>query len=252
MFSIMRALFFAEIALAFLQLGSRSAAQDCPRWDPAGPEVESASRTLVGAVAFHDDLRQWLSLQLDTPVCGERVVQLIQRNEPEKPQSIEVFRGCRVTVTGRLRLPGTGYFSAELYQDVDKIEPLVGCIRRPAFPDYDKMKPARGVYTYRVSIWFNYGFEDPVHARALTGTRVLSPWQAYAHYFLTGGFGFYGYCADGFTMSHMSGTPEAKPWMIDNYVAMDPETAAADKGVHAIKLSFTCSCRRPKTARTKN
>jgi hypothetical protein len=251
MFSIMRALFFAAIFVAFLQLGRPSAAQDCPRENPAGPSIDSMPRTLVGTIVFHDDMRQWLSIDLDAPVCGQNRIEIFDVDY-QHPRQLEVFRGCRVTTRGVLGIPSTGYYSTDVFQTVDQIEPTASCVRQPAFPDYEKMKPVRGIYTYQVSMWFNYGpFEDRVHARVLSGNRILSPWQAYAHYFLTGGFGFYGYCADGYTMSHMVGTPEAKPWMIDNSVAMDPETAAADKNVHAIKLSFTCNRRRP-TTRKKN
>lgn len=238
----MRASLFAVLAVTFLVLGRNAAAQDCPHRDAAGPDISSASRTLQGKVVFHNDMRQWLSLQLDSPVCGERVVELVA-SDSGKPHhvALEVFRGCSVKVVGSLGLPSTGYYSAELYQNVDKIEPLDGCSQQPQFPNYSKMKLRRSIRSYRVSMRFNYGlFDDPVHAKVVSGTQVLSPWQAYAHYDLTGGFAFYGYCADGFTMSRMTGTPAAKPWMVDNYLAMDPETAA-EKHVHEIRVGFTCT-----------
>jgi hypothetical protein len=242
MFSIMRTPLFTVLVLICLSISQPSGAQDCPRRNPNGADVASVSRTLQGKVIFHDDLRQWLSLQLDSQVCGESVVELVNPDiDKPNPLPLEVFRGCRVRANGILGLPNTGYYSADLYQNVTHIEALEGCVRQPAFPEYSKMSPARSVRKYQVSMWFHYGpFADPVHAKIAMAKQVLSPWQIYAHYYLTGGFSFYGYCADGFTMSHMAGTPEANPWMVDNYLAMNPETAAA-KHVSHIKVSFTCT-----------
>ena len=239
----MRASLFAAILTTFLVPSSLVAQYiplECPQQFSDGSYIDGFSRTLTGSLVFHDDLRQWLSLKLDAPVCGLQELELVHTDEMH-PLKLEVFRGCRVAVTGILGLPATTYYSAELYQDVDQIEPDPGCARKPAFRDYSKLKPARAIRSYRVSMWFNYGpFDDPVHAKVTSGDRSFSPWQAYAHYWLTGSFAFYGYCADGFTMSHMVGTPAAKPWMVDNYFAMDPETAA-EKHVHEIKVGFTCT-----------
>jgi hypothetical protein len=69
--------------------------------------------------------------------------------------------------------------------------------------------------------------------------RILTPWQAYASYWLTGGYVFYAYCADGFDLTHFVGTPETKPWLVDNYIAMDPE-GAAQKHVTRLRLDYTC------------
>jgi hypothetical protein len=242
----MRALLFVA---AFLVGSGVSQAQDCPREKPDGPYVESASRTLVGRVVFHNDLRQWLSLEVDEPVCGERVIELFadgggggfevdQRNSRE----LERFRGCRVKSMGTLGIPGTGYYSAHLFQNVEKIEPEAGCVRQPAFPDCSKAKPKQGVRSYRVSMWFDYmAPQGPVHATVMSGQQRLGPWQAYASYWLTGGFVFYAHCADDFTMSRLSGTRAAKPdaTVMENWAELDPETAA-DKGVRRIRLSFTC------------
>jgi hypothetical protein len=74
---------------------------------------------------------------------------------------------------------------------------------------------------------------------AESGGKTLTPWQAYASYWLTGSFGFYAQCADGFDLASFSGTPETKPWLIDNQIAMDPETAAT-KHVTQLRLDYTC------------
>lgn len=242
MFRIMRALLFAAILSGFLgpsSLAAQYVPLECPRQYSDGSYIDGYSRTLTGSLVFHDDLRQWLSLKLDAPVCGLQELELVHTDEMH-PLKLEVFRGCHVAVTGILGLPATGYYSAELYQDVDRIEPAAGCVRKARFPDYSKLKPAPAIRSYRVAMWFNYGSDGPLHATVTTGGRSLGPWQVYTSYFLTGEFAFYGYCADGFLMEHLAGTPAAKPWMVDNYFAMDPESAA-EKNVHEIKVGFTCT-----------
>ncbi len=72
-----------------------------------------------------------------------------------------------------------------------------------------------------------------------SGNRLLNPWQAYASYFLTGGFVLYADCADEFDLAKFTGTPEMKPWRSDNQVLMDPETAA-QKHVTQLRLDYTC------------
>ena len=216
-----------------------SPAQSCPKENPDGQLIESAPQTLTGKVVYHNGLRQWFALQLDEPTCGENVIQLIQGDDgaPKEP-SIEVFRGCTVTVYGTLGIPGTGYYSAELYQNVDRIDPSPTCVRRHAFPDYSKVKPNPAIRNYRVSIRIDY-LGDHIAITARSGNRILKPWQAYASYMLTGDFGLYAYCADDFYVTHFTGTPEAKPWLIDTYLAIDPETAA-QKHVTHLRLDYTC------------
>jgi hypothetical protein len=74
-----------------------------------------------------------------------------------------------------------------------------------------------------------------------SGHHALGPWQAYAGYILTGGYVFYSNCAEGFRISNLRGTPEAKPdlGILDNFAAIDPE-AAAEKHIEHITLAYTC------------
>jgi hypothetical protein len=220
----------APLFIAVLCLGTIPAAhaQACPKQGPSGPLIDSAPQTLSGRIVFHDDLRQWFELKVDVPVCGEIAVQVIadQQYEP-LGRAIQTMRGCKVTTHGRLGLPGTGYYSAAIYQDVDKIEAAPDCVRQAPFPDYSKLKPSPSLRIYRVSMWFDYTKPDsPLHATITDGVHAIQPWQPYASYMLTGGFVFYGYCADDFDLVSFSGTPEANPWLVDDYIALDPETAA--------------------------
>ncbi|MFC6645200.1 hypothetical protein ACFQBQ_06275 [Granulicella cerasi] len=219
--------------------------QECPVAHSDGPLTNSISRELKGELTFHNDIRGWFELKLDHKVCGEDVIQLLPKFSDAEVaarrqlQRMQRLRGCRVTTKGVLGITGTGYFSAELYQQVASIEPVGECKLQSVFPDYSHAKPSKGIRSYVVSMRFHYGADEPVHAQIESHGRKLTPWQAYASYMLTGGFAFYAYCADGFHATSFEGTPEAKPWDIDGYIAMDPE-AAAEKHVTHISLRYTC------------
>jgi hypothetical protein len=215
--------------------------QSCPQSSPDGALIESSPQTLSGKIIFHNDLRQWFELRLETPVCGETVVELVANYKRiSLVRTIQMLRGCRAIVSGTLGLPGTGYYSAELYEMVEAVKPDSGCVRQLPFPDYSKLKPSRSLRSYRVSIWFDYTTPDsPLHVSVRDGNRSISPWQPYASYWLTGDFQFYANCASGFGVTHFNGTPEAKPGITDNTISLDPETAAL-KHVNRIRLDFTC------------
>jgi len=233
----------AALVCILVSIGSQ--AQECPKDNPNGPPVDSVSQRLTGKVVYHDEIRQWFELVLDTPTCGQSSVQLLQGGgafevDEGNAHAVEVFRGCRVTVDGPLGIPGTGYYSADMYQNADKIYPDNDCEKQPPLPDYSKATPDNSVRTYRVQMKLDYSARGGhIFVSAHSGNRKLAPWQAYASYWLTGGYAFYGYCAKGYDMSRLRGTPEAKPWVVDNYAAMDPESAAANH-IRWIRMQFTC------------
>lgn len=240
----MSARFFVFVLL--VTLASSAAAQTCPRDDPNGPPVPSNARTLEGQLVWHDDLRGWFGLKTDADVCGVREVQLIaDPGDDFGPrwkvieQKMETLRTCRVRTHGILQIPITGYYSAAVYQVLTQIGPVGQCTVKAVFPDYSDLTPIPGLQRYTVSMSFDYGHESPLVAHVTAHQQELKPWQAYAHYDLTGGFVFYAYCAKDFAATQFHGTPAAKPWLVDGYVAMDPESAAAKHVTH-IALQYTC------------
>ena len=241
----MRSSWLTCVVLVVLLRGAMFA-QNCPKENPSGPSVDSATRVVHGVLVLHNGLRVWMELLPDTPVCGFRSVQLLGGEggafevDGNDSRRLQVFRGCNATVHGTLGLPGTGYYSAPIYLNVQMIEPAPGCIRKPLLPYYSHIKPAPDVRQYRVLMSVHYRGDGSVNATIQSGNRTLRPWQAYASYSLTGEFVLYGYCATGFVASRVSGTPAAKPWLIDTYVAMDPDSAAA-KGVWNTSLRYTCT-----------
>jgi hypothetical protein len=249
----MRFRFIAALVCLLVSIAAK--AQECPKDNPNGPPFDSVSRRLTGKVVYHDEIRQWFELVLDSPTCRQSSVQLLQGGgafevDEGNAHAIEVFRGCHVTVEGPLGIPGTGYYSADIYQNADKIDPAKDCLKQLPLPDYSKSKPDRSVRSYRVRTKLDYTARGGhIFIIAQSGKRLLSPWQTYASYWLTGGYAFYGYCAEGFDMTQLRGTPEAKPWMVDNYAAMDPE-GAVEKHIRWVTMEFTC--RKQSRAAAKN
>jgi hypothetical protein len=114
------------------------------------------------------------------------------------------------------------------------------------FPDYSKSKPDKSIRTYRVEMRVDDEPGDhPVIFRVSSAGKELRPWQAYASYYLTGGFVLYGHCGDGFVVGKVFGTPEAHPSHFDSpgspedMAAFDPESAAA-AGKKNLQLGYTC------------
>lgn len=233
------------LALVFaICLANEALGQECPRAGPPWPNSPSRARTLEGRLVYHDGMRQWLELKLDKPQCGQRSVQLTKIKNRSVPT--ETLRGCRVRSTGAIDFSPTGYYSLDTYQDVQEIEPIGACSRQPPFRPDTAAKPDELIQTYRVEMHINYRPGDhPIVFHVWDRTRELRPWQAYADYWMTGGFVLYGLCSKGFVVDKVFGTPEANPMhfdefgMPDDMAAFDPERAAA-AGKWDLRLGYTC------------
>jgi hypothetical protein len=218
--------------------------QECPKPSETGPTVPSAVRTLTGQLIFHNDIRGWFELKLDKPQCGQGSNQLISLKSDGK--ALQVLRGCPVKSTGTLDLSPTGYYTLDVFQDVQSIHAEGECERKPPFTDYSKAKPDSAVRSYRVDMRVDYGPGDhPIVFHVTDSGKELRPWQAYASYYLTGGFVLYGHCGEGFVVDKVFGTPEtnpqhfAEPRTPEDMAAFDPEGAAAS-GKRVLDLGYTC------------
>ena len=218
--------------------------QDCPKSSSDGPSIPSATETLEGRLIYHDGLRKWYELKLDKSRCGQPSMQLTI--DDKKWVSLEVLRGCTVKSSGQIDLSPTGYYSLDLSQFVTNIEPVGHCVKQKPFPDLSGLRPAPNVRQYEVQMLLDYESGDhPPVFRIASGGKALKPWQAYASYYLTGGFVLYGECAKGFVVDKVSGTPEASPSHFteardpSDMAAFDPEGAAA-AGKKDLRLGYTC------------
>ena len=219
--------------------------QECPQASESGPHSASEVRTLEGKLVYHDAIRKWFELKLDAPQCGQASIELV-RASLDDWRPLEVLRGCRVRSSGTIGFSTTGYYSLEMYQDVEEIESIGACERQLPFPDYSYAKPDATIREYRVDMHVNYEPGDhPIIFKVSSAGKDLQPWQAYASYMLTGGFVLYGLCGDGFVVDKVFGTPQANPSHFgeprtsEDMAAFDPESAAAS-GKKNLHLEYTC------------
>ena len=120
------------------------------------------------------------------------------------------------------------------------------CARKSLFSDYSKAKPDKAIRGYQVDMHVDYKPGDhPVVFHVSSSGKELQPWQAYASYYLTGGFVLYGHCGEGFVVDKVFGTPQANPSHFaesrdpGDMATFDPESAAAS-GVKNLRLGYTC------------
>ncbi|MGO9094852.1 MAG: hypothetical protein ACLQGV_06470 [Bryobacteraceae bacterium] len=133
-----------------------------------------------------------------------------------------------------------------MFQDVQKVESVGACVQQLPFPDYSKAKPDKTIREYRVDMHVDYEAGDhPILFGVSSGGKELRPWQAYADYLLTGGFVLYGFCAKGFVVDKVFGTPQAnpshfaEPGTSSDMAAFHPERAAA-AGEKDLHLGYVC------------
>lgn len=224
--------------------------QKCPEENTSDPGQPQEAMTLKGKLIYHDGLRKWFELKLDRPVCGQPSVELFPGRKAfysGSPSALETFRGCRVRTEGLLGGPASGYYTLDINLDVGEIEPIDKCTRQPPLPDYSKARPDKSIGRFRVEMTIDYEQADrPIFFRVTSEGKELRPWQAYASYWLTGGYVLYGQCAKGFFVDEVFGDSEASPQHFDergnpNDMAMfDPDDApgAVKKKLH---LGYTCT-----------
>jgi hypothetical protein len=199
---------------------------------------------LEGKLVFHDSVRKWFELKLDQPQCGQASIELVRVERKWTP--LQVLRGCRIRSRGAIDFSPTGYYSLDMYQDVQAVESVGACVQQLPFPDYSKAKPDKTVREYRVDMHIAYEAGDhPILFSVSSAGKELRPWQAYADYLLTAGFVLYGSCAKGFVVDQVFGPPQANPSHFDeprtssDAAMFDPESAAA-AGKKDLHLGYTC------------
>ena len=219
---------------------SAAAAQTCPREKPNNlPDAEI--RTLHGRVIIHNGLRYWIELKPDRPICGHASVWLIDASskvDDSEKIAFEAMRDCTVTVSGRLGLSPTGY-STPMYMSVDRKQPDQNCVLQSTVP-ITYGEAFTQVNRYRVHMIIDYNGEGSVTATATAGSRLLQPWYAYAPYFILGDPVIRIRCAAGHNVSHISVTRGSQPFVADNYININLESAA-QKGIWKTHVDYTCS-----------
>jgi hypothetical protein len=218
--------------------------QDNPRpKETARDDCFSESQTLAGELVFHDGIRQWIELRLNQPRCGQSSIELF----PWNSSRLQELRGCRVRTTGLLGGAASGYYTLEVNQTPDQIEPIGKCDLKAPFADYSQARPDKAIGGYRVEMRINAGLRDlPIRVRTLSSGKELRPWQAYASYFLTGGWVLYCKCGEGFVVDRVYGSQQVGPAHFndprtpDDRATFFPPWKPVVAGVKDLRLVYTC------------
>jgi len=210
-------------------------AQSCPPADQRSDGAESS--TLHGTLVHFDELREWLGVKLDQSACGEKVVQLVFTGQ--RAREVDAYRGCEVTVTGKLYEPATGYYSARLAMQNADVKAAPSCHPQAVQPDPSKVAVPADLTSYEASITVDYRGKGRVAAKAwrIEGAAALEPVQAYVSYELNGAADVLHFnCAGGFEVTNVHQTPKGAEPVSEGYF----ETTGLNDLSGVNKLEFRC------------
>lgn len=243
MIRLFRPLALAMMVVCTLEPG-HTQPRSCPIASATAAPTPSVVRGLRGTLIYHNGIRQWFELGLDRPTCGQHSIQLLARNQGST--LLDRIRGCRIVSTGTIDFSPTGYYTLDLFQDVESAHALGRCTQKPALPKPNDGMPDPAVRRYTVFMDVDYRPGDhPVVFHVRSGKRALHPSHAYADYMLTGGFVLYGMCGEGLVVDTVFGTRAARPSHLTeprgsgDMATYDPESAA-QAGVTDLHLGYTC------------
>jgi hypothetical protein len=161
----MRSLTILMLALATAGIAS---AQSCPPTDGSVADAPEAS-VLHGTLVYHDDLRQWLGFKLDRPACRETEIELVFSNSAGWREA-KSFRGCGLTIRGKLYEGVTGYYSTEVAIEDAALKPDPSCHPFPVEPDPALVPIPANVKSFHVSISTDYRGIGHVHIQVWVRT----------------------------------------------------------------------------------
>ncbi|MGC2639663.1 MAG: hypothetical protein WA294_20940 [Acidobacteriaceae bacterium] len=220
-------------------VGPACAAQSCPTADGA----ETLSSTLTGTIHHHRQLRDWIGIDLSSPTCGEKTIQIIFV-KTDGGERVESLDGCSVRVTGSIYESPTGYYSAPLAISDPVIEPLPGCHPQPLAPTQNSVPLPANLRSYSYSVVTNVPGNVPITGKAWRTEGKpgdLEPWSAYASFHLNGAEDFiWAVCRDGFTPLSASSTTKDEASMTELF----GKSAAALSPSQDHISRFVVSCRR--------
>ncbi len=219
--------------------GLQARAQSCPPDD--GSLRPGKTTTVSGTIRYHNELRQWIGLELASTVCSQREFQLIfVKDSQAHYRQTESLSGCKATVTGEIEWSPTGYYSAEMYIADGRIESDASCHTVPVAPDPSKASILPGVKSYKSTITIDLSQpKKPMVGKAWrTDGRQgeLQPWQAYADLFLTGGEVVWAGCRGDFQL--MSASVDGQPAKTDDLIAGKALLGPSED--HTSSITITC------------
>jgi hypothetical protein len=212
-------------------------AQSCPQDNHLGDAAESS--TLHGTLVHFDELREWLGVKLDHPACGEEIVGLVFT--VRRAREVDAYRGCEVTVTGKLYEPATGYYSARLAMQNADVKAAPSCHPQAVQPDPLKVAVPADLTSYQVSIVVDFrgkGHTEATVWRAGSEREKLMPTAAYLTFGLNGSAELLHFsCRVGFAVRDVIQKPAADHEAIDEGVY---ETAMLKDLGGVNRVGFRC------------
>jgi hypothetical protein len=202
-------------------LGAPLTAQSCPKENP--PDKLPPSSTLNGTIHVYHQLRTWIGIDLSTPACGEKTIQLtfLRKNQYSKAESLD---GCTARVTGPVDFSPTGYYSANLFIQDPAIAPAPNCHPKSISSTPSVVVPP-GLRSYKVEITVDIPNNLPMsgHAWRTDGRETdLTPWDKYADITLTGGYVIWADCRKDFTAKAASSSTHDEASLYDGRAGLDP------------------------------
>ena len=227
--------------LAVLCVSTSAHAQSCPRHDSEGGDDAADASLLHGTLVHHNELREWLGLKLDRPACGQNEIELVFYDSSAWRRA-DSFRGCGLTVVGKLYDSPTGYYSSDMAIEEGKLKPDSSCHPFPVRPDPSTTSIPKDLRTYRASITVDFRGKGRVVVKVWNDRDPqvsLRPWEAYVDYMLTGGGDIIRFdCRKGFQARDISQQPKSHRGLL-NDVPDFPSVGLVDlNGTNTI--SFTC------------
>jgi len=200
----------------------------------------TAPSTLHGKIMYHDELRQWIGLKLDRPACDQSEIQLVfvTGDETLAWRKAKSLSGCQATVEGMIVESLTGYYSTDLNIADPKINVDPGCTPKPLEPDLYQVTVPKTVNKYNAEMKVDLRGKGRLDGSASNAQgRLLSPWQAYVKYMLTGGMTMWLECADDFVLSNPRRFPNAGDFdVLGGRIGMGLE----DDADHVV-VTYTCT-----------
>lgn len=208
--------------------------QKCPT-DSGGVPV-----SVTGTLEYHPGVYGWYGLRTTIPVCRQKVISVGMGSSAEFRETHR-FANCRVTVTGKLLFPDTGYWSTMLAITGAHIQATKDCKQGKPLPDYSTIPIPPTLRIYKVTASYNpktYLFSGHIHD-ASTG-KLLAPWQTYVSDSGNGARDFQRmYCAEGYTASNpKSVTQMQNEPTIDNDMPRAIDVVVED--TNTVEVSFEC------------
>jgi len=184
--------YWAAVAMAAALLPGAPAAraQACPQLEGAKEAAEAS--LLRGKVAYHDELRPWLGLELDAPACGETEILLVFTDaRGNGRRRAESLAGCRVTASGKLYSGPSGDYPVSLAMNDAALTPDASCQPRPVRRDPATVEIPDDLKAYHAAIQVDYRDRGHVAVRVWREAKnqevLLRPAGAYVTYFFNAG-----------------------------------------------------------------